>query len=124
MNGVCNKIRMFRELKNYTQSYVTDQLNVSQNTYSKIESGVIRLTLERLGAISEILEAPIEEFLRSDSQILNFENNSIEKFCAHVENLHEVNRELIENTIEILREQIENLKSENQKLTNHLMGKF
>ena len=42
------KIKKIRESKNYTQEYMSNKLNISQNTYSKIESGGIKLTVDRL----------------------------------------------------------------------------
>ena len=32
------KIKKIRESKNYTQEYMSNKLNISQNTYSKIET--------------------------------------------------------------------------------------
>ena len=56
--NIGNKIKRYREQKNYTQAYMSDKLNISQNTYSKIETGGIKLTGDRLKEISDILETP------------------------------------------------------------------
>ena len=50
------KIRQAREKSNYTQEYVANLLNISQNAYSKIELGVTRLSVERLLQIAEVLQ--------------------------------------------------------------------
>src|SRR5690606_28881981 len=41
-----NKIRILREINNYTQKYVANILEISQNTYSMIERGETRLTMD------------------------------------------------------------------------------
>nr|WP_294786197.1 helix-turn-helix transcriptional regulator [uncultured Flavobacterium sp.] len=64
-----DKIKSIRELKNYTQQYVAEQLQMTQAGYSKIEKGTTNLTIERLHRLSVIFELPIEN-------IINFERNS------------------------------------------------
>ena len=53
---VAGNIRKIREFRDYTQDYLAAKLNISQNAYSKIELGYSKITLERLFAISNILE--------------------------------------------------------------------
>jgi transcriptional regulator with XRE-family HTH domain len=120
---VGNKIKRFREQKNYTQQYMSDRLKISQNTYSKIETGGIKLTVERLNQIAEVLEVPVEQILSSDNQVFNFHNSNIEKFYGYIETLHENNKELTQKTIEILNNQLEYLKKENEKLLSRISQK-
>ncbi|WP_121810224.1 helix-turn-helix domain-containing protein [Mucilaginibacter kameinonensis] len=42
------RIRTIRESKNYSQYYVAYKLNISQNTFSKIELGHVKLTVDHL----------------------------------------------------------------------------
>jgi transcriptional regulator with XRE-family HTH domain len=72
------KIKKYRELKNYTQEYMAEKLDISQNTYSKIENGGIKLTVDRLKQISDILETPVEEIINGENQVYNFHNSNIE----------------------------------------------
>ncbi len=120
---VGNKIKKFREQRNYTQQYMSDRLKISQNTYSKIETGGIKLTVVRLNQIAEVLEVPVEQILSSDNQVFNFHNSNIEKFYGYIETLHEDNKELTQKTIEILNSQLEYLKKENEKLLTHISNK-
>ncbi len=120
---VGNKIKKFREQRNYTQQYMSDRLNISQNTYSKIETGGIKLTVERLNQIAEVLEVPVEQILSSDNQVFNFNNSHVEKFYGYIETLHEDNKELTQKTIEILNSQLEYLKKENEKLLSQISKK-
>lgn len=114
------KIKKYREQKNYTQQYMSDRLNISQNTYSKIETGGIKLTVDRLNQIAEILDVPIEQILINDNQIFNFHNSNVEKFYGYIETLHEDNKELIQTTINLLNEQLEYLRKENEKLVSEI----
>ena len=64
VNGITNKIRLRRETMNYTQAYVAGKLGISQNAYSKIESGQTNFTVKRLYEIVNILEANVLDFLQ------------------------------------------------------------
>lgn len=88
------RIKKIREYRNYTQQHLADSLNISQNAYSKIESGITKLTTDRLEEISTILDVPVETILSSEKQIFNMENNRIDKFYGYIENLYEENKEM------------------------------
>lgn len=113
---VGHKIKKYRELKNYTQAYMSKELEISQNTYSKIESGGIKLTVNRLKQIGKVLEIPIEELISNDNQSFTFNNSNIDKFYGYIETVREDNKELVQTTIDILNEQIEYLRKENERL--------
>jgi len=70
-NNLGTKIRFVRaKVRDYTQEYMAQKLNISQNTYSKIENGQIKITLDRLEEISQILEIPVEDLLRVNEHII------------------------------------------------------
>lgn len=71
---VGDKIRKIRELKNYSQCYMADCLNISQKTYSRIENDEMSPTVELLYKVSEILEVRFETILNLNTQ--NILNNS------------------------------------------------
>lgn len=121
--NVGNRIKKYRELKNYTQQYMSERLNISQNTYSKIETGGIKLTVERLKQISDILEMSMEDILNNENQVFNFNNSTIDKFYGYIETLQEDNKEILLNTIKILNDQLEHLKNENSKLIDIISKK-
>lgn len=66
--SIKNKIKSIRELKNYTQEYMADQLGVTQAGYSKIEKGKTVLSFVKLVEIARILEVSVEDILSFDSQ--------------------------------------------------------
>lgn len=122
-NTIGFKIKRLREQRNYTQAYMSEKLNISQNTYSKIETGGIKLTFDRLTEIAQVLEVPIEDIVKNESQSFNFHNSNIEKFYGYIETVHEDNKELIQTTIGILNEQITHLRNENQRLLEIISNK-
>ena len=68
------KIKQLRELKNYTQEHMANQMGLSTRAYSKIESGETQLTINRLNEISNILGIEPMEVLGFDDfhSILNY----------------------------------------------------
>lgn len=67
-SSIKSKIKSIRELKNYTQEYMADQLGVTQAGYSKIEKGKTILSYEKLVEIARILEVSVEDVISFDSQ--------------------------------------------------------
>ncbi len=50
------KIRKLREIRNYTQEYMAEQLKISQNAYSRIEREEANPSLTRINEICKILD--------------------------------------------------------------------
>lgn len=57
------RIKERRILLNYTQQYVAGRLKISQNAYSKIESGRAGFTVERLYQIAEVLQVEVQHLI-------------------------------------------------------------
>lgn len=53
MTHIGYKIRKLREIRNYTQEYMADSLNISQNAYSRIEREETEPPLSRIEAIAK-----------------------------------------------------------------------
>lgn len=72
-------IKNLRIEHNFTQNYVAHELKVSQKTYSNMECGKSRITIEHLGKLASIYNQNILDFIQSihhnDGEIIN----SIEK---------------------------------------------
>lgn len=58
-------IRSIRLMQGLTQSDMADRLNMTQNGYSKIESGKTRLSLIILFQIADIFKIDIKQLLKS-----------------------------------------------------------
>lgn len=61
---------MLRLLREYSQEYMAQELNIGQNTYSKIENGKTALTKERLNYIAQILNVEAEMLENFDANRL------------------------------------------------------
>jgi transcriptional regulator with XRE-family HTH domain len=122
MNWTRN-IKSIRERKNLTQEFMAQELGISQNSYSNLENGGVKLTIERLMEISKVLGVSAEELITNEAQTFNFHNSNIEKFYGFIETLHEDNKELIQTTIKVLSDQVEYLQRENQRLIKLLESK-
>lgn len=62
-----HKIKNIRELKNLTQEFVAEKLDISQSAYSKIEWET-KISDEKLAQIAEALDVKPEDILAFDSQ--------------------------------------------------------
>jgi len=120
---VATKIRTLRNAKGYSQEYVAAKLNISQNTYSKIESGQTKLTIDRVEQLAKLYEVEPEFFFQGDASIINYNNGTYSKAVANIytESYHESAetseeiRLLIEdqrNQIKFLMEELENCRKE------------
>ncbi|WP_079243031.1 MULTISPECIES: helix-turn-helix domain-containing protein [Chryseobacterium] len=63
-----NKIKNIRELKNFTQEYMAEKLDISQAAYSKLEKGDIKVSSDKLSQIAKILDVNPEDITSFDSQ--------------------------------------------------------
>lgn len=100
-------IRITRVTKGLSQEYMADRLNVSQNTYSRIELGRTKLCTTRLLKIASILEIDPEE-------ILNKKGKSIAINEAHLLDLIREKDQFINhliNELEFLRRELQNLNT-------------
>ena len=67
-----------REKKGISQQKLADLLGISQRTYSNIESGKSKASIDVLSKASEILEFNLLEELAKDGITINQQHNKIE----------------------------------------------
>jgi transcriptional regulator with XRE-family HTH domain len=104
------KIKQIRELKNYTQEYVAQQLGLSTRAYSKIETGETQLTINRLNEISAILEVqPMEVLGFDDKKIFNINHSTGNNGYNNIMYPEKLIQQY-EETIQALKEQIAVMK--------------
>ena len=92
---------------------MASQLNVSQAWYARMENQEIKLSVERLQKIADILETDISAFL--DSSKLNIQNQTNNEGAygnGYIENLHIENKETTKKLIQALENENEHLKTE------------
>jgi transcriptional regulator with XRE-family HTH domain len=57
------KLKILREINNYTQEYVASVLDISQNAYSLIEKGTTKITLDRIETLAELFKVTPSELI-------------------------------------------------------------
>ncbi|MBI2258812.1 MAG: helix-turn-helix transcriptional regulator [Flavobacteriia bacterium] len=116
MNPIGQRIKKLRETKNFTQEIMANQLKISQNSYSRIETENVKLTTERLNDIAKILDVPAEIILTNEAPNYTIHNEKVDKFYTHIEHLHEDQKEQYKSTIKLLEEQLKHYQEENKRL--------
>ena len=99
------RIKKIREHRNYTQQFMADSLELSQNAYCKIENGTTKLTVDRMEEIATLLDVPVESILSCENQTFNIHNNNIDRIYGNIEHLYEANKDLLEKQVTLLQEQ-------------------
>ena len=104
--GIGHKLRRIREIKNYSQDYIAQKLDISAKAYSKIENEETRLSVDRLYQLADILEVKPEDLLNFDEKVVihsisnsgngdgfvynkEVSDNERESFQAHIRHLEE-----------------------------------
>ena len=97
--NIGNNIKQIRELKNFTQEYVADEIEVSQSTYSRIENGTVPIRIDTLQRIADVLEVDLNTLL-STSNIFNFNKAAFQ--CGFINNQtnNNIDREEIRKIIQ------------------------
>lgn len=113
-----NKVmRVLRESNGFTQEYVGNYLGIEQNTYSKLESGQIRLTTDRVKLLAELYHVDPDYFLTDEIQIIN--NNSGEGSKSYTKNTFN-NENYHETDISILRTLYDKIVADKDELISGL----
>ncbi|HQO30982.1 MAG TPA: helix-turn-helix transcriptional regulator, partial [Chitinophagales bacterium] len=63
LSQIGNKIRTLRELRKLTQENVSNELDITQKTYSNIENGITDMTISILYKISGVLGFSVNDIL-------------------------------------------------------------
>ena len=120
------KLEKIRKLKGYSQEYIAGKLDISQNSYGRIERGETRVTQKKLNAICDALEIDVT-FLQNFNPLekcfqTNEAKNSIVKAYSSLERIENLYGDLIaekdarirhlEEVVQILKQNREFLLSD------------
>jgi transcriptional regulator with XRE-family HTH domain len=72
VKDIRERIKKIRVEKGYSQEYMADMLNISQNAYHKLERGYTRINLQKFIEISKILEIEISELINGPEHVYMF----------------------------------------------------
>lgn len=114
---VGDKIKKLRELKNYTQQYMADELELSLSGYGKIERDETDISISRLEKIATVLEVDVNTILSFDErQVFNFHNNQNTMVSMRDQHINQM--ELIETIVNQYKDENQYLKDLISKLTS------
>jgi transcriptional regulator with XRE-family HTH domain len=111
-----SKIRKIRELKGYSQDYMSSKLAITQNAYSKIENGHIKIDNDKLKSIAEALEV-------SEEDILNFDSSMVFYNCTQSGQINTQYNNPIQKIEELYDAIVKQLREENEFLRRQLEAK-
>ena len=74
--SVNEKIRKFREAKDWSQEQMAEKLNMSLNGYAKIERGESKVYLDKLEQIAQVFDIDVIELMQSDGRNICFQVES------------------------------------------------
>lgn len=85
-------------------------LNINQASYAKIGNNSTKITVDRLFAISKLLEADITDLMDLKATIFNQKDNETANAYGKIEHFHNENKEVYKKLIKAKDEQIAMLK--------------
>ena len=96
------KLKMLREVHDYTQDYVAGVLEISQNTYSLLEKGETKITIDRLIQLARLYNMELIDLLKTNDQtyVNNVSNSSVNSDNININtNMKDEEREIYKKTI-------------------------
>lgn len=109
------KIKNIRELKNFTQEYMAEKLDISQAAYSKMEKGDTKISQDKLNKIAEILEVNPDDITDFDNKKILNSYNSIKGNNSNITYSHQdtlLIRQLYEDKIALLEKLLQKSEEE------------
>lgn len=106
-------MKILRELKDYTQKYVADEiLGISQNTYSRLEMNPEKITAEQAQKLSKFYQVCASIFLSESLPVITFQKAEY----PTSERINQITKQ--DETIEVrmLREELNYLRKQNDQL--------
>ncbi len=121
-----SKLKVLREVNNFTQEFIAETLGVDQSTYSKIERNPKNLKADQAEKLAKLYDVEVSDIISSDVTI-SFSHNTIDKGYIHNNFDHKDMIEQIisakDGEIKTLKEQVEHLKRQNDQLLKMLESK-
>jgi len=101
MNQYALRIRKIRVSQGYSQEYMALKMGITLSAYSKLERGMVELTVTRLVQIAEILEFDLSQFFHEEPADSVSEQTQVgygfvtrAEFLQHLDKMHLLERQL------------------------------
>lgn len=108
------KIARIRHFKGLSQEWMAHEMGISQNSYSRLESGHTKLTTEHLGKIATLFDMKPEEIYALEDNLVFNNYGKQEGFFGNnsnpILNASEKERELYEARIKALEKEVDFLR--------------
>lgn len=117
MRQVVGNIKKLRELRNFTQKHMADEMSMTQANYSKIEAGEVDIPYSRLEQIANVLKTNVEDLISYDERrVFNTYFDKVE--VAQTTHTGDIlgNKVFIEEIKNLYEARITDLKQENERL--------
>ena len=111
--SIGTKIKKLRELRNYTQEYMAEQLDMSHIGYGKIERNETEVTYRKLEEIAKILDMKVIDLVGFDDAqcFVNISHNSNSNNNSNLGQIHiSPNEKNSTEKISFLEKEIDYLK--------------
>jgi len=76
MATIASTIRKLRHIREFTQDYLADQMNVSIRTYREIEAGRISPTLDQMDSAAKAFQCTFPQLLCFNPETCQFESDT------------------------------------------------
>lgn len=125
MKKIGQNIRKLRELRNFTQQYMAEKLEMTQGNYARIENEEIHLSEERLQKISGLLGYISEFIIQFDVEkihdMVSEKKDAVKEVFQYqispeLKQLYESRINSLETYVDDLKVEIRNLKEQALKL--------
>ena len=110
MDTISDKIRHIRELKNFTQDYMAQQLGMTQAGYSRIEMGATDVSYSKLIDIAKVLDVKVEDIVCFDGQ--KYFNSFNTKSYNNIQHYPKEVVKLYEDKIQLMQKLMDNMERE------------
>ena len=127
MQQLSNKIKLLREVHNYTQEFVANELEISQKTYSQLEKGETKVTIDRIEKLAKLYKMDYLDLLKLNEQTFIQNITQSQGICSSKADIVTYNnppsdeeRKLYQATIQRLEQEIDRLHQLLDNLTGRL----
>lgn len=112
---ITEKIKTLREANDLSQEKMAELMNMSKNSYGKLERGEVEINIKKLKRIAHIFNVDISELINEKGIFYYIGDNS--SYNYHQSQFHNINsNENFNEIIQAKNEIIERLKAENELL--------
>lgn len=117
MSNVYKNIKAIRNKKQLSQQDVAKMLGTNQSNYTRIESGLTQLTIERMEQLARIFEMSVNEILNYEGG--NVENSEVSGYIKMIKSLEKKLKESQEE-VKVSENDYSDYSAEKEKLSTEI----